>query len=72
MKRIIDSFYTLMIQHVSLNTLSLLLVFHITLIYLFFENKIWYNTVIKPNKNSVQIIVGPKVEFVCNELKKLV
>jgi predicted membrane protein len=51
MKRIIDSFYTLMIQHVSLNTLSLLLVFHITLIYLFFENKIWYNTVIKPNKN---------------------
>ena len=28
--------------------------------------------VIKPNKNSVQIIVGPKVEFVCNELKKLV
>ncbi len=28
--------------------------------------------IIKPNKNSVQIIVGPKVEFVCNELKKLV
>lgn len=28
--------------------------------------------VIKPGKSSVQIIIGPKVEFVCNELKKLV
>lgn len=28
--------------------------------------------IIKPSKTSVQIIVGPKVEFVCNELKKLV
>jgi len=28
--------------------------------------------IIKPNKTTVQIIIGPKVEFVCNELKKLV
>ena len=28
--------------------------------------------IIKPSKTSVQVIVGPKVEFVCNELKKLV
>ena len=28
--------------------------------------------VVKPSKTSVQIIIGPKVEFVCNELKKLV
>lgn len=28
--------------------------------------------VIKPSKTTVQVIVGPKVEFVCNELKKLV
>lgn len=27
--------------------------------------------VIKPSKTDVQIIIGPKVEFVCNELKKL-
>ena len=28
--------------------------------------------VVKPSKTSVQIIIGPKVEFVCNELKKLI
>jgi len=39
MKGIIISFYTLMIQHLSLNTLSLLLVFYVSLIYLFFDKK---------------------------------
>ncbi len=28
--------------------------------------------VVKPSKTSVQIIIGPKVKFVCNELKKLI
>ncbi len=27
--------------------------------------------VLRPGKNSVQVIVGPKVQFVCDELKKL-
>ena len=27
--------------------------------------------VLRPGKNSVQIIIGPKVQFVCDELKKL-
>lgn len=28
--------------------------------------------VLRPGKNSVQVIIGPKVQFVCDELKKLV